>query len=1058
MATLLRRFPGSAKRRSAPPATVLAVALAVLSARPARATDADLYGPIAQITLDAIYAGSMVPGASGGITFPDGSQWLGATGYTDWARTQPLLPTDQFRIASETKTFTSTLILQLVGQGVLSLTDTINKWCPGLNIPDGNTITILQLLTMRTNIPHDPGQDVLDTYYSTQGQIPYTPAQYVMSSNSEPRVKVAPGQYSYSDMNYDILGLIAEAATGRDLGAMITQQLIQPAGLSTTAFLPPGSNAWTAPHSNGYFIENGTVINFTNWAPTFWADGGMVSTPADELRWIHELMTNQSGLLTPAMFAMRMATLPTVPIALAVDYGMGLTVVRSGMTGDRLIGHNGANEGYQSDMWHADGSGLDIVVDQNLGPGRPGAPGSGQSMPTPTSSMMLLEYDLAQAMAANGSCDGGTCSGVNVRLTPLTLGGAALLVQPTGLVTTIPIRLPSGATGTATNVAPTLAFYGNGMSFLSLTGGSQLSVAAGAIVRATGNDSAAIDLSGPGNVVAINGLIEAGRAPQAPGQNSFALRSQAGSGTVTLSASGRINGNVALGGSYQVRVDGLVDGNVGLSGGAAVLSGGGVITGTVSGNGSVVPGSGVLTVGSYSAAGGVLQIDGGSAGNSGRLQVIGFPATAISLRLIDTTTIAGGGDGTARLDGGRLELMSQSGGDAIFTVLTAQQISGQFAEVDPPASRVGLALAYGPASVGVATVDPSLRDSIVRASDVAASGLLETISRHLRNLWAGAVDTTAATASMASGLLLASRSNDVRDFAALLANAAPQPTQAPASRVRVWADGFGGTEQDWPGGAADYGITSAGALIGADLAISPRATAGMALAYHHTESELSGNAARADTDAWFGSLYGSVAAGRALLDGAILLGNGETTAQRWLGTDGTTLSATGKPSDFRLAAAVNARAAFEAGWARLEPRIGLQYRGLWEGAYAEAGAGPYDLQYPASTFHALRAEATLTASRTVPVSLGTTAGTLVPELQAGIATDWALGSRTAEVVMTGFGDPFALKGDSATRTAALAGAAVALATGNLTLRVAYDGSFAGEAVAHRVTAGLSWRW
>jgi D-alanyl-D-alanine carboxypeptidase len=52
---------------------------------------------------------------------------------------------DRFRVGSVTKTFTATLVLQLVAEGELRLDDTVERWLPGL-LPDGDRITIRQLL------------------------------------------------------------------------------------------------------------------------------------------------------------------------------------------------------------------------------------------------------------------------------------------------------------------------------------------------------------------------------------------------------------------------------------------------------------------------------------------------------------------------------------------------------------------------------------------------------------------------------------------------------------------------------------------------------------------------------------------------------------------------------------------------------------------------------------------------------------------------------------------------------------------------------------------------
>lgn len=83
------------------------------------------------------------PGVLIGIWSPRG-RFVSATGVADLATGQPLNTSMQFKIASQTKTFTANLILQLVGEGKVSLADHISKWIAG--VPNGDQITIPELL------------------------------------------------------------------------------------------------------------------------------------------------------------------------------------------------------------------------------------------------------------------------------------------------------------------------------------------------------------------------------------------------------------------------------------------------------------------------------------------------------------------------------------------------------------------------------------------------------------------------------------------------------------------------------------------------------------------------------------------------------------------------------------------------------------------------------------------------------------------------------------------------------------------------------------------------
>ncbi|MFJ5806441.1 serine hydrolase domain-containing protein [Streptomyces sp. NPDC093093] len=103
------------------------------------------------------------PGVLVGIWSPKGT-FVSATGVADLATGAPLRTDMQFKIASQTKTFTANLVLQLVGEGKVDLEDHISKWVPG--VPNGDRITIRRLLN------HTSGLADGFTSPTVQGKIP----------------------------------------------------------------------------------------------------------------------------------------------------------------------------------------------------------------------------------------------------------------------------------------------------------------------------------------------------------------------------------------------------------------------------------------------------------------------------------------------------------------------------------------------------------------------------------------------------------------------------------------------------------------------------------------------------------------------------------------------------------------------------------------------------------------------------------------------------------------------------------------------------------------------
>jgi D-alanyl-D-alanine carboxypeptidase len=118
----------------------------------------------------------------------------------------------RFRVGSVTKTFTATIVLQLVQEEALRLSSTLDDHLPGV-IPRGEAITILQLLQHRSGLVNFTDYP---SWYEVASRSPSTrPMDALRFAGSKP-LDFAPGsQWRYSNTNYIALGLVIEQVTGR---------------------------------------------------------------------------------------------------------------------------------------------------------------------------------------------------------------------------------------------------------------------------------------------------------------------------------------------------------------------------------------------------------------------------------------------------------------------------------------------------------------------------------------------------------------------------------------------------------------------------------------------------------------------------------------------------------------------------------------------------------------------------------------------------------------------------------------------------------------------------
>ncbi|MEU4739771.1 serine hydrolase domain-containing protein [Actinosynnema sp. NPDC023658] len=253
------------------------------------------------------------------------------------------VPTDgRFRVGSITKTFVSTVVLQLVGEGKVDLDAPVQRYLPGL-LPAGDRITVRNLLqhtsglySYSSALPLTP-DGFLGIRYKT-----WTPAELVALSTARP-LDFEPGtDWRYSNTNYVVAGLLVEKVTGRPYEVAVAQRVLRPLGLGSTS-VPGTRTEVPGPHAHGYVRAGGEVVDITEINPSVaYAAGEMVSTTADLDRFVDALLDGR--LLRPEQQRELTSTLP-----FSNGYGLGFeaTELPCGVT---VWGHGGSIPGYNSLM------------------------------------------------------------------------------------------------------------------------------------------------------------------------------------------------------------------------------------------------------------------------------------------------------------------------------------------------------------------------------------------------------------------------------------------------------------------------------------------------------------------------------------------------------------------------------------------------------------------------------------------------------------------------------------------------------------------------------------
>jgi D-alanyl-D-alanine carboxypeptidase len=205
-------------------------------------------------------------------------------GQINGAEKKPLTAASRFRIGSITKMFTTAMILQLVEEGQLKMTDTLNKFLP--QVPNAGKITIAHILAHRSGIPNvrrdrDPQKKV--------NTIPMARDEMLALI-----VKAAPdfepgAKHHYSNSGYLVLGLILEKVTGKPYEQALEERITSKIGLRDT-YMTTGNIDVSKNEALTYIHFGG------DWKPVaethasiLFSAGAIVSTPADLAKFIQAL-------------------------------------------------------------------------------------------------------------------------------------------------------------------------------------------------------------------------------------------------------------------------------------------------------------------------------------------------------------------------------------------------------------------------------------------------------------------------------------------------------------------------------------------------------------------------------------------------------------------------------------------------------------------------------------------------------------------------------------------------------------------------------------------------
>lgn len=320
--------------------------------------------------IEATAAQREQPGLSIGIVYDRDLIWAKGYGFADLAKKVPATPATLYRIASISKLFTSTAILQMRDAGKLKLDDPVEKYLSWFKIKnphsDGSAITIRHLITHTSGLPREAaGLNWNDLIFPTREEM-------MRRLPNQQRVFPTETEWKYSNLALSIAGEVVAAASGEAWPQYVENHILRPLGMVSTRTVPKPANGGLAVgygrRVSGHARDIEPFVDIEAERPA----GNMAGSVEDLAKFVALQMSDGPAggrQILKGSTLREMHRVHWLAPDWNIGWGLGFAVRR---VADQVrVGHGGSLPGHRTQIEIAPAEKLGVIVLTNANDGNP---------------------------------------------------------------------------------------------------------------------------------------------------------------------------------------------------------------------------------------------------------------------------------------------------------------------------------------------------------------------------------------------------------------------------------------------------------------------------------------------------------------------------------------------------------------------------------------------------------------------------------------------------------------------------------------------------------------